>query len=136
MKRIMLLLCAIPVISFGQTKADYENAMAKFMKFYNAGQGDSINAMFSSSWDDMKKTHPLWTNEQNNDLLKEYGTLQSFRFIGIDETDPAKVYVFKTVYSKAGTKTTSLTLDKDHKLGTFRFITSSNGIKKLLKKAK
>lgn len=135
MKRITLLLCAIPFISFSQTKADYENAMSKFMKFYNAGRGDSINAMFGADWDETKKTHPLWTNEQNNDLLKEYGSLQSFKFIGIDKTDPAKVYVFKTVYSKAGEKTTSLTLDKENRLGTFRFITSSNGIRKLLKKA-
>lgn len=136
MKRITLLLCAIPFISFGQTKADYENAMSKFMKFYNARQGDSINAMFSAEWDDMKKTHPLWTNEQGAEMLKEYGSLKSFKFIGVDKTDPARVYVFKTVFSKAGVKTTSLTLDKHNRLGTFRLITESDGIDKLLKKSK
>ena len=68
--------------------------------------------------------------------LKEFGTLKSFKFIGIDTTDPNKVWVFKTLFSKGGVKTTSLTLDKNNRLDTFRFITESDGITELLKKDK
>ena len=123
----------LPVALAAQTKSDYERTMAKFQQFYNAGRSDSINAMFAYQRAD---TRPFWTNEGNESLLKEPGTLKSFKFIGIDTSDPDSVYVFKTVFSKAGAKTTSLTLDKNNCLGDFRFITRSDGITQLLRKDK
>jgi hypothetical protein len=134
MKFVVLLVFLLPLVAASQSKTDYENVMAKFQKFYNTGQGDSINAMFGHSWDEMKLTKALWTNAKASEYLKEYGKLKSFKFIGIDESDPNKVYVFETVFSKAGTKTTSLTLDEEHSLGTFRFITSSESISALQRK--
>ena len=117
-------------------KTDFENVMAKFQKFYNAGQGDSINAMYGHDWDQMKLKKALWTNAKAAEYLKEYGKLKSFKFIGIDESDPNEVYVFETIFSKAGTKTTSLTLDKNLSLGTFRFLTTSESISALQRKHK
>jgi hypothetical protein len=136
MKLYALLVFAFPLFAPGQTKNDYEHAMQRFQKFYNAGKGDSINAMFGHEWDDIKLSHPIWTNDNNAERLKEFGYLKSFRFIGIDTSDPNKVYVFKTFFSKKGVHTTSLTLDSGHKLGTFRFITTPEGISKLLKSRK
>jgi hypothetical protein len=136
MKLFAILMFLLPITAAGQSKTDYESTLAKFQKFYNAGQGDSINAMFGHLPDDIKSGTPLWTNEGNTSLLKEFGTLKSFKFIGIDRTDPNNVYVFETIFSKAGAKTTSLTLYKDHSLGTFRFITTSESINELLKKSK
>jgi hypothetical protein len=136
MKLLIALAFILPIAATGQTITDYKHAMAKFQKFYNAGRGDSINAMFGHDWDQMKISNPLWTNKQNDAHLAEFGTLKSFKFIGVDSLDPNKVYVFETFFSKAGTYTTSLTLDKDHKLGTFRFITSSDGITALQNKRK
>ena len=107
--------------------------MEKFQTFYNAGQGDSINAMFGHGWDQMKLTKPLWTNAGTDELLEEYGILKSFKFVGVDTSDPSNVYVFQTVFSKKGAKATSLTLDKDNNLGTFRFITTSDEITQLIK---
>ena len=136
MKFLVLLVFLLPLAVAGQSKNDYDNAMAKFQKFYNAGQGDSINAMYGHGWDEMKLTKTMWTNAKAAECLKEYGKLKSFKFIGIDESDPNKVHVFETIFSKAGTKTTSLTLEEEHSLGTFRFITSSENISALLRKHK
>lgn len=133
MKIFAILLFVLPLSVAGQSKTDYENAMNKFRQLYNAGQGDSIHAMFGHLPGDIKSSRPLWTNEGNKSMLQEFGTLESFRFIGIDESDPEKVWVFATVFSKAGAKTTSLTLYKDQTLGTFRFMTSSESITELLK---
>jgi hypothetical protein len=136
MKFFAIVIFLLPMAVAGQSKTDYENTMAKFQKFYNSGKGDSINAMFEHRPAEMESTQPLWTNDENASLLKEFGTLKSFRFIGIDKSDPNKVYVFKTIFSKAGAKTTSLTLYKDYSVGTFRFITTSESINDLLKKSK
>ena len=133
MKFFAILAFLIPFVVAGQSKTNYENAMAKFQKFYNAAQGDSINAMFGHGWDEMKLTKALWTNAKAAECLKEYGKLKSFTFVGVDKEDPNEVRVFQTVFSKAGTKTTSLTLDEDYALGTFRFITTSESINELLK---
>lgn len=134
MKFVALLVFVLPLAVAGQSKTDYNNAMAKFQKFYNEGQGDSINAMFGRRPDEMKGRNYIWKNEDIASYLKEYGKLKSFKFIGIDEGDPNKVHVFETVFSKAGTKTTSLTLFEDDSLGTFRLITSSERITALQRK--
>jgi hypothetical protein len=136
MKLFALLSFLLPIAVASQTKADYQNAMKKFQKFYNGGHGDSINAMFGHGWDQMKAIKPLWTNEDIASNSKEFGTLNSFKFIGIDTLDPNRVHVFETFFSNGDVKTTSLTLGNDFGLDTFRFITSSEGINELLKKQK
>jgi hypothetical protein len=136
MKLLIILLILLPFSGIGQTTADYNFAMAKFQKFYNAAQGDSINAMCGHSWGEAKAYKPLWTNDETAKLLDDLGTLLSFKFIGIDKSDPQKVYVFQTIFSKAGQKTTSCTLDKENALLTFRLVTNSSGIEKLVRKAK
>lgn len=136
MKTLTLLAFLLPITVFAQTETDYQKAMTKFQQYYNAGQGDSIHAMFQRAHQADNDIAPLWTKESNASLLKEFGTLKSFSFLGIDETDPNKVYVFQTMFSKAGARTTSLTLEENFRLGTFRFITTSAGIDELLKKQK
>jgi hypothetical protein len=136
MKFFALLVVLLPFAVAAQSKTDYENAMAKFQKFFNAAQGDSINAMFGHGWDEMKLTKALWTNDNAAEYLKEYGKLKSFRYVGVDQKDANKVHVFQTVFTKAGIKTTSLALDKDNLLDTFRFITTSESINELLRKFK
>jgi len=136
MKTLVILTFLLPITAVAQTKTDYQHAMAKFQRFYNRGQGDSIHTMFKPAIQAATAGNPLWTNDSNADLLKQFGTLKSFTFLGIDKTDPAGVYVFRTFFSKAGAKTTSLTLDENSRLGTFRFMTTSEGIDQLLKKQK
>jgi hypothetical protein len=128
MKLFALFFFLLPLFGYSQTKHDYERAMVKFQRFYNAGQADSISKMFDND------ATFIWNNKNILSSLQKFGTLKSFKFIGIDRLDPQNVYVFKTTFSKAGTKTTSLTLNKNNQLETFRFITSSEGITELLKK--
>ncbi|NCI51510.1 hypothetical protein GWC95_16395 [Sediminibacterium roseum] len=110
--------------------------MAKFQRFYNEGKGDSIIALSRPFTQSLTKNHPMWSNERTAEALEQFGTLKSFVFLGIDKTDPQNVYVFQTFFSKAGPQTTSLILDKNSKIGTFRFMTTSDGIEELLKKRK
>lgn len=131
MKILVLIAFMLPVTVTAQSKADYQHVMAKFQQFYNAGQADSIQAMFAPV--DVK---PLWNDKSIAADLNKFGTLNSFTFLGIDKTDPQNVYVFQTNFSKAGARTTSLTLHRDLRPGTFRFMTTSGGIDALLKKRK
>lgn len=133
MKFLAILLLMMPLVSMGQTVKSYEQAMEKFKKFYNTGQGDKINAMFEDDQSHFKLTHPLWTNASAAETLNKYGKLESFKFVGVDKVDPNKVYVFQTVFSKKGELTTSLTLNKNNELGTFRFNATSDEITRLLK---
>ena len=137
MKILFCFVFFLPIVVTAQTKSDYQHAMAKFQRFYNAGQGDSLYPIFhieNSSWGEGVKS--MWSNERIAELLKQFGTLKSFRYIGVDQTDVDTVRVFQTFFSKAGAKTTSMTLHQDNKLGTFRFMTTSDGIDELLKKRK
>ncbi len=136
MKILTLLALALPLCVIAQNPKHHEDAMKRFQKFYNAGQGDSVNAMFGHGWDKMKSTRPIWTNDENARYLKKVGYLKSFSFIGIDTLDPEKVYVFRTVFSKAGVKNSSLTLESDNMLGTFRLITTPDGLLKTSKPRK
>ena len=135
MKILLCLSFVLPITVIAQTETDYKQAMAKFQGLYNAGKGDSISAMFNIDYQSVG-IEPMWTNKRTAEALKEFGTLQSFKYIGVDETDHDTVRVFQTFFSKAGAKTTSLTLHKNHKLGTFRFMTTSDGIAALLRKQK
>lgn len=133
MKLLAILVLLTPLAMAGQTADSYQQTMEKFKKFFNAGQGDSINAMFGHHWDEMKSTKALWTNARAEELLNEYGKLKSFKFVGVDKEDPNKVYVFQTVFSKKKDNITSITLDPDNKLSVFRLTTSSDEITRLLK---
>ena len=130
MKFFALVVFLLPLAVAGQSKTDYENVMARFEKFYNAGQGDSINVLFGQNWGE------TWSETKAADYLKDYGKLKSIKFIGIDKEDPNKVYVFKSVFSNVGTKAISLKMEKDNSLSIFRFITSSKSINELLRKSK
>lgn len=138
MKIIAIVIFLLPVVLFGQSKMDYYQAtMETFQKFYNAGQGDSINALiFKHTPDVMRSIEPMWSNKRVAELHQEFGLLNSIRYIGIDQTDPDKVRVFETVFSKAGSKTTSLSFFKNGDICNFRFITESDGINELLKKSR
>jgi hypothetical protein len=133
MKIYWVLFLFIALASKAQSVKDYESAMKKFQKLYNAGKGDSINAMFWRNPEVHMDDRPLWNDIDIKSWIKEYGFLKSFKFLGVDTTDPENVYVFETKFSKKGTNMTSLTLIGKKQLGTFRFITipdDPKGIKK------
>ena len=136
MKVLLLVFFLSPFISKGQMVQDYKNTMLKFQKFYNASQGDSINAMFEQTPGNFMNGRPMWNDVDIKSTINEFGRLKSFEFLGVDTTDPNNVYVFETKFSKKGKKMTSLTLYKNKKLGTFRFITILDDPKGLKKYSK
>lgn len=129
MKNLILTLsCFCFLQVHAQTQTDYDSVMAKFMKFYNAEQADSICNLFADSWGKAKKT--LWTKEDILENKKEYGEMTSITFMGIE---PGDARLYKTVCTKK-TFGTGVVLDSTSKMLTHRFHTTSPYIKKLLKK--
>lgn len=107
------------------------------MKFYNNKQCDSIVNMWPADAPYLGSIKRSWNKEAVESLHTKYGKLLSYEYVGIDTKDSNPgLAVFKTKYSVVGEKTTSLSLDEKKYLSTFRFITSSDGIDKLLKTKK
>ncbi len=125
MKLLIVLLFMLPFALFGQNSQPYLQTMGKFQLLYNAAKDDSLNAMFGHEWDEMQKTKPLWTKGESKKYLEEYGKLISFKFIGFENKDSETLAIFRTVFSKKGKKVTSISLNSENKLGTFRFSTGS-----------
>ena len=137
MKNLIFIFLTLiqPFIVFSQTKKDAEHVMGNFMKFYNAGQDDSIYSLFSAH--DRKAISPERNAESMKWFRDSLGSMKSYEYLGIDKEDQnPDLYVFITYWSKGGKKTSSFTIDKDNKFETFRLWTSSGGIDKLLKNNK
>lgn len=136
MKLSVFAIFLLPLTAAAQSNREYNKTMATFQKFYNAGQGDSINTLFNYSLEKMKAIGAVWTKEKTAGLITELGTMKSFRYIGVDTSDPEKVHVYETFFSKAGKKMTSLTLHENRRIGTFRLITIPDDMNALQKKYK
>jgi nicotinic acid phosphoribosyltransferase len=84
MKQLLFIIAMLScVAAFGQSQKDYEHAMARYQRYYNNGNEDSIIYMFS---DDIGK-------EYKQERLKEvqnkkgdlyYGVMRSWRYVDID----------------------------------------------------
>ena len=141
MKIILFFFSFLPLAVFAQTKADYENALGKFMRFYNNNQSDSIDAMFLMEMRNVSAPDKVWSAKKTAAFYKECGSMKSYSYLGRqDKKDPKSVIVFKAVFEKS-THALAFTLEKepqtgDYKLGTFRFKTISDETDKMLKKAK
>ena len=131
MKKLLYvsLLCIIPAIGFSQTQSDYEHVMHRFMKFYNNGNTDSISSIFFDN-------DGLWTQKTMRSSIEKYGKMRSFKYMGANPKDD--VVLFKSVFTKSVDRKSvhaiGIKLEKDHKVGTFRFFTNSAYIDSLLKK--
>jgi hypothetical protein len=137
MKKMLILLVFAPLFGFSQSQKEYEKVMGRFVSYYNAMQGDSIKAMWPYEKDMARWLDQAWSEKSLKEYYSEYGKIQSFGFLGIDKEDENPgLAVFKTKFSVAGGKTLSFTLDSSGYFGTFRFVTSSPGIDKLLKAEK
>ena len=124
----------IPFMAGAQTRSDYDFAMNKFVKAYNAKDAAAINKMWPMK--ERKQMEDMFTAKQLEDDQEKYGKITSYQYVGVDTTDPNKVTVFRAVFSVGGIRATSFTLEKGNFFGTFRFITSSPQISKMLKMGK
>ena len=138
MKFLLAILIFLPVTTIAQSQADFEKVMGNFVRFYNQDQTDSICSLFPTEVNGKaRECFWRWAAEKRPDSLsslKKYGRITSYKYLGVDVTDAEPVHVFEIMFSKAGKKAHSFTLDKAHKYGTFRFITSSDEIEKMLRK--
>jgi hypothetical protein len=129
MKQLLIILfCFYWVQGKAQTKADYETAIVKFMQFYNGNQPDSICNLYADSWGKAKTT--LWTPEKIKATKDDFGLMKSYKYM---EGTPGGLLLYKVVFEKS-THAMGLSLDKNSKLLTFRFKTTSDAIEKLLQK--
>ncbi len=128
MKRLLIVLfCLYFVQSYAQKKADYDNVVGKFMKFYNNDQPDSICDLFAISWGEARET--LWTAEKLKKIKDEFGMMKSYKYM---DSKPGGLLLYKVVFEKS-THAMGLSLDKKSKLLTFRFKTTSDSIEELLR---
>ena len=128
---LILLLFIQPVFAFSQTKNDFTNVVYKFIGYYNRAQSDSICRMFDDYDTD---PHCLFPPDYLKTVIAKYGKIRTFNYVGIDTiSDHNRITLFK-IRSDKKTFMLGLTLEKNNKLGTFRFNTSSPYIDSLLKK--
>jgi hypothetical protein len=136
MRYAMLLLIALPLISFSQTKTDYDNYMARFVRYYNKGLTDSICTLFPVEAGRNEPCFWKWAESSHDtSSYDDYGKIASYKYLGVDKTDPDNVTVFRVVFANKGVKAISFNLE-NKKFATFRFDTSSDEIEGMLKKTK
>lgn len=114
----------------GQSRADFDKAMAAFMKNCNSLDDEAINTNFSHSWDEfaVKLKHPIWSAGRSEAFVKEYGKIRSFKYLGVAEDG---VTIYKVVCDKS-THVLGISLDYEGKYATFRPWTSSPAIKEMM----
>ena len=105
-----------------QTTADFEHMIGKVQAFYNANLTDSLTLICSSPFN----------TERLEWLTNRYGKFISYKYIGRDQ-DYNDVALFKVVTDKK-TIVFGFSIEKNNKIGTFRFDTSSPYIQDLLAK--
>ncbi len=117
MKKLVgvFIVIFIYMLSFGQEKADYDDALDKFRVFYNQSQPDSIFSMFSDRIKDIMTLNK--TIQSFNQLHIFYGDVLSF-----EPQDTSKgFYMYKTEFTKA-TLTLIVSLNKELKFEALRFV--------------
>lgn len=133
MKNLLLITFLLPAAAMAQSQADYESMMNKFVKHYNKGNSEQIVAMFPK--DAQKFILSAYKPEEFVSKHEEQGKIQSFRYLGIDTTDPEQVRVFRVETTK-GVRTMSFNLGPDGLFGTFRQYTTSDYIEQMLRNSR
>ncbi len=114
MKNIIAIvaLLAVGFTSEAQSKADYEKTVAKFQKYYNSHQMDSICYMCANPNDQPKTSHI--TKEQLDHFMSEFGELNAYKYVPADEPHEG-VMLFQTDFRKSS-HVMGISLNKDKKI--------------------
>ena len=126
MRYLVIFLFMLPVMSFAQTKADYEHMMGKFVKFYNNGQPDSIVNMFPEQY--REALQYMWNPKQLKLFIGDAGEIISCKYVRTDMVDTNKVGVFTTTFKTVGEKTTILTIENGIYFGTLNLMAGKGDI--------
>lgn len=130
MKYVLVCMLMLPLPATAQSKKDYKEVMGKFVAYYNEGNIDKICTLFTPHRD--IGCFWRWAQERSTDTTGQPGKILSYQYLGKDKTDEGKVTVFRIETEKQGVKAMSFTLEPGNKFGTFRFITSSDEIDRML----
>lgn len=135
--RLAVLLFLLPSAVFGQSKADYDHVMSRFVNFFNHDQSDSLCMMYRENKNRKADDHNcMWNPDQLKSFLNYYGELKSFKYMGTEPGDHVtliKIEFNKTVDGRSG-YAIGMTLDKQNNIDIFRFFTTSPYIDSLLRK--
>ena len=127
----VLCLLLLSGIASAQSRSDYDFAMNQFVKAYNAIDTATMVKMWPA---DMRPgIAKLFSGKQLAEDQEKYGKILSYKLIGTDATG-SKATVFKTVFSVAGAKASSFTLNPKNLFSSFNLIDNSPQITKMLKK--
>ncbi len=121
MKHLLYALLFFPFFASGQSKADYEKAMAKFQKYYNQKKGAEIVKMFEGKY--RNDIAWMWSKTKMDTLLNEYGKLVSFKYIGQDPNNTGAV-AYSSVFSKIEPNHMNILLNKNKFIETFILVTT------------
>lgn len=121
MKHVVFTLLLLPALVHAQTKADYNKVMNKFVKFYNAGKGDSILKLWALK--DRKSIEWMWSPKEMAKLHDQYGLIKSVKYMG-KEDDGSSAVAYQTVFTKIAPNGSSIELSKDKFIYAFVLITS------------
>lgn len=132
MKKALLSLVFIlsAFCSFGQSRADYEAAMASFKKFYNDAKAESIKKLYGKGGD-MAAADKLWNTESMKELKEKYGVLKEFKYIG-DKNEGKPANLYKVEFEKS-TTVVGIYLDMEGKWLTFSFEKSSPSTERMMR---
>lgn len=117
MKKLLLVPAVLLVCTstFAQKTEKFDAAIGKFQAFYNKQQADSIFSLFS------ERSKELMPREKTGmvfgQVFKQLGELKSYKYEDMQDG----LAWYKTTFANA-TLSTTISLDKDDKLETFRFV--------------
>ncbi len=122
----------LPCFASAQSTADFDAAMGKFVKAYNAKDSSAIGKLWPA--ERRKQMERVYSAKQVTELQGKYGKINSCKFVGIDTSEGNKVAVFKSVFSKAGVQATVITLNPENYLTSIRLtITVTPELKSMFK---
>ncbi len=133
MKNLLLISFLVPAMAMAQSSTDYEKTLAKFVKYYNAGNSKKIVRLFNDESQDAIR--PVFSPKAFERIRTEEGRILSFSYIGEDGTDPHPIKVFK-VNSSKGVYALAFSLGADGKFRTYRHMTTSEHIDSLLRSSR
>lgn len=138
MKQLLVIIALLSCsTAFAQSQKDYEHVMAKYQRYYNNGNEDSIIYMFSDDiGKEYKQERLRKVQNKKGDLY--YGVMRSWKYIGVDtegtQGKPEEGVRFFLVTFDKTTHAMSFSLDKHNQFLTFRPMTFSDYIDSKLSK--
>ncbi len=111
---LLLVILFLPILSFAQSKTDYEEVMSRFVRFYNNAQIDSLRTLFDND--------SIFCKKKDCEITEWYRTWGEIKYSGLKDSVPYE-FTFWTVFSGPGDSTlTFIELNQNKKIQRFSLI--------------